>query len=106
MKRTLIGVAAAFLALSLTSCASASPRSPETITETEYITQLVEVRPQMTAALAADAEVCAARMPADNGSLAAGYLDCAAIAANNACRITALQAVIEGEPVPPDICPD
>ncbi|MEP3071511.1 hypothetical protein [Maricaulis sp.] len=60
----------------------------------------------MTAAQAADAEVCPAHLPADNGSFTAGYLGCAAIAAINACRIAALQAVIEGEPVPPDICPD
>ena len=99
--RMMIGIMAGCLALLATSCAAALPPLQA---ETEYITQLVEIRPQMTAALAADPLVCPAALPAINGEIAGAYLGCAAIAAGSAGQVRDLQRLILGrEPSPPDI---
>jgi hypothetical protein len=99
--RILIGLSSLFLAVLLTSCASASPPSQ---VATEYITQLVEVRPAMTTALAADPLYCPAVLPAANVDLTDGYVGCGQIAADNAGQVRGLQRLILGrEPSPPDI---
>ena len=98
--RMLTGVLALCLGVLVTSCASASPPQQA---ETEYITQFVEIRPAMTAALAADPALCPAIRPAENADLTDGYIHCATLAAANAGQVSGLQRLIEdGEAVPPD----
>ena len=101
MKRTLIGLASACLALSLTSCASASPPSLEV--ETEYITRIVEVRPQMTVDQEQAPATCPAILPVNNAVLSADYLACAVIASDNGGQVESLQSLILGrDPSPPE----